>query len=389
MLSAPARPLALACAVITASVLVAPVAGAHGADQAALESAKAKIAAVERDIEAARSVATTAEARLAEATARLRELEEAVNEAAQALERQELAVDEAAQRVAALERQMDDQLDAFALRAADLFKRGTGVPFEAILDAGSIQHALDRSAYVQALSSSDQASLENITATRTAVDAERERLDAERERLAAMKAEQEQMLAKVAELRRHRALEFASAQDELRTLREHRDDLEAESERIADVIRARQRQTASAARRAAAVPASSTSLGSVSTSGYAWPRCDNVTSEYGYRWGRLHAGIDIDGNTGDPIYASKAGVVIFVGWSGGYGRLTLIDHGDGVVTAYAHQTAQSVSDGQRVSQGQYIGAVGSTGNSTGAHLHFETRVNGDPVDPRRFLPGGC
>ena len=86
------------------------------------------------------------------------------------------------------------------------------------------------------------------------------------------------------------------------------------------------------------------------------------------------------------IGASKAGTVIYAGWQGGYGRLILIDHGN-VVTAYAHMSRFAVGSGASVSRGQTIGYVGSTGNSTGPHLHFETRVNGTAVNPRQYLSG--
>ena len=112
-----------------------------------------------------------------------------------------------------------------------------------------------------------------------------------------------------------------------------------------------------------------------------------MTSEYGPRWGRMHQGIDQGASTGTPIGASKAGTVIFAGWQGGYGNLVLVDHHDGVVTAYAHMSSMSVSSGTSVDQGQQLGAVGSTGNSTGPHLHFETRVNGNAVNPRQYLSG--
>jgi murein DD-endopeptidase MepM/ murein hydrolase activator NlpD len=116
--------------------------------------------------------------------------------------------------------------------------------------------------------------------------------------------------------------------------------------------------------------------------------CAPVTSEYGPRWGRMHQGIDQGAGTGTPVGASKAGSVIFAGWQGGYGNLVLIDHHDGVVTAYAHLSSIAAGSGQSVSQGQTIGNVGSTGNSTGPHLHFETRVNGNAVNPRQYLSGG-
>lgn len=116
----------------------------------------------------------------------------------------------------------------------------------------------------------------------------------------------------------------------------------------------------------------------------AWPTAGPVTSPYGFRWGRLHQGIDIGAPPGQPIVAAAGGTVFFAGTMGGYGLLTLIDHHDGRVTAYAHQTSFAVTGGS-VSRGQVIGYVGSTGFSTGPHLHFEVRVNGVAVDPMPYL----
>lgn len=103
------------------------------------------------------------------------------------------------------------------------------------------------------------------------------------------------------------------------------------------------------------------------------------------RWGSLHPGIDIGAAMGTPIRAAAAGTVIVAAYSGGYGNLVVIDHGNGLATAYAHQSQIAVSVGQQVAQGQLIGYVGSTGFSTGPHLHFEVRVNGSPVDPMGYL----
>jgi murein DD-endopeptidase MepM/ murein hydrolase activator NlpD len=115
-----------------------------------------------------------------------------------------------------------------------------------------------------------------------------------------------------------------------------------------------------------------------------WPTQGVLTSPYGWRWGTMHRGIDIGAPSGTPIYAAAGGTVFYAGWMGGYGNLILIDHGDGRVTAYAHQSSLAVSGGQ-VGRGQIIGYVGSTGDSTGPHLHFELRVDGTAVDPLPYL----
>jgi murein DD-endopeptidase MepM/ murein hydrolase activator NlpD len=126
----------------------------------------------------------------------------------------------------------------------------------------------------------------------------------------------------------------------------------------------------------------------VTAIGFAWPAAGTLTSRYGRRWGRMHKGIDISGPVGTPIYAAADGVAIAAGWSsGGYGNVVEIRHSNGTVTRYAHNSRLSVSVGQVVRQGQQIAAMGSTGQSTGSHLHFEIRPGGrSAVNPIAYLP---
>lgn len=126
-------------------------------------------------------------------------------------------------------------------------------------------------------------------------------------------------------------------------------------------------------------------VGSPSAAGFSWPVQGVLTSRFGPRWGRMHEGIDISASTGTPIAASGGGTVIVAGPQGGYGNLVVVDHGGGLSTAYAHQSRIAVSVGQSVGRGSILGYVGSTGNSTGPHLHFEVRVNGGAVDPLGYL----
>lgn len=122
--------------------------------------------------------------------------------------------------------------------------------------------------------------------------------------------------------------------------------------------------------------------------GLSWPVHGSFTSPYGQRWGRLHAGVDVAAPTGTPIVAAAAGIVSFAGTMGGYGNVVMVEHPRGMTTLYAHQSRLAVVVGQAVSRGQLVGYVGSTGHSTGPHLHFETRVGGVALDPMRFLPAG-
>jgi len=116
-----------------------------------------------------------------------------------------------------------------------------------------------------------------------------------------------------------------------------------------------------------------------------WPVNGPVVSPFGMRWGRLHAGIDIAVPSGTPIRAADSGRVVLLGWVGGYGNYTCIQHNASLSTCYAHQSSFATQNGASVSQGQVIGYVGCTGHCFGDHLHFETRVGGSPVDPLGYL----
>ncbi len=127
------------------------------------------------------------------------------------------------------------------------------------------------------------------------------------------------------------------------------------------------------------------------TGRFVFPANGNISSGFGNRvhpilgYSRFHAGIDFAASQGTPIYAADSGQVIFSGWYGGYGQTVIVDHGGGLSTLYAHASRVLVSEGQAVQQGQAIAAVGSTGLSTGPHLHFEVRQNGNPVNPAGYL----
>ncbi|GAB2975112.1 peptidoglycan DD-metalloendopeptidase family protein [Frigoribacterium salinisoli] len=144
---------------------------------------------------------------------------------------------------------------------------------------------------------------------------------------------------------------------------------------------------------AASAATSGTPLGEISSQGWTRPSGGNVSSNFGMRVNPvshryiLHGGIDLAPGCNAPIVAATAGTVTYAGWMGGYGNFVIVDHGGGVTTAYGHQPNNGivVGVGQRVAAGQQIGHVGTTGNSTGCHLHFETRVNGVATDPAGFM----
>ena len=119
--------------------------------------------------------------------------------------------------------------------------------------------------------------------------------------------------------------------------------------------------------------------------GFLWPARGQLTSRFGWRRWRHHDGIDIATPYGSPVYAARPGRVVFAGWYYAYGRAVIVDHGDGLQTLYGHASKLLVLTGQPVGQGQLIARVGTSGRSTGPHLHFEVRVNGSPVNPMRYM----
>lgn len=118
-----------------------------------------------------------------------------------------------------------------------------------------------------------------------------------------------------------------------------------------------------------------------------WPAAGYVSSPYGLRFGgtEFHQGIDIAADMGTPIVATADGIVTAAGWNGGYGNMVDVDHGGGIVTRYGHASALAVTVGQQVRRGEVIAYVGSTGRSTGPHVHYEVRVDGQPVNPAGYL----
>ncbi len=171
-------------------------------------------------------------------------------------------------------------------------------------------------------------------------------------------------------------------------------DPEREEEELTAWIKAEQARIEEELRRAReaerAVPQARNGI--ISDQGWTWPTSGGVASGFGQRlhpilgYYRMHTGLDIGGAHGQAIWAAREGIVSRVGWNGGYGNTVVIGHGDGVTTLYAHMSGFAVGTGEYVGAGQLIGYVGSTGLSTGPHLHFEVRINGSPVDPRPYLP---
>jgi len=161
-------------------------------------------------------------------------------------------------------------------------------------------------------------------------------------------------------------------------------DLAAQSEAVSAVLRARRGLDAESAGSEASAAAGGGQLADpYPGASFGSPFGPRVHPVFGTV--RMHTGVDIGGEAGDAIHAADDGVVVSAGWLGGYGNATVIDHGGGIATLYGHQSQILVSEGERVTRGEVIGRVGCTGTCTGPHLHFEVRINGDPVDPVPYI----
>ncbi len=255
-------------------------------------------------------------------------------------------------------------------RARELYIMGPSGA-QAWLGADTMADFLGRSTNMEYVMRFDKVKAEQFARLRHEEITLRKSLARQRARAAEVTAdvaEQAELVSDV--LSTHEEAEAALA-DRVRAFQREVAALQAEQNRIVALILAR---------------SSVYTGGGISRSGFAWPIRGSITSPYGPRWGGFHTGIDIDCRTGDRIGASKAGRVIAAEWGGGYGNMVIIDHGNGVTTLYAHNSRLYVREGQRVTQRQVISACGSTGNSTGDHLHFEVRINGQHQNPMRFLP---
>ena len=197
----------------------------------------------------------------------------------------------------------------------------------------------------------------------------RDRVLASRDALVAAEREKNATLASVREDKEHFLHEVG--------------ELELQSAELAARIQAE--QEAAQAAPAPTAAAGPTPVQTPSAGGFIWPVDGTFVSGFGMRWGRMHQGVDITAPSGAPVVAVASGTVYEVGWHGGFGNLVVIDHGGGLQTYYAHNSSFAVSAGQTVGQGQVISYVGSTGNSSGPHVHLEVHVNGVPVDPLGYL----
>ena len=287
--------------------------------------------------------------------------------------------DETQTRITELTQKEQEQYELFCRQVREEEERGTVSYWSVLFKASSFTDLLSRMDFVNEVMDYDRQVISDLQTTRQQLTEDKAALEQQKSEMESSQTKLQQQVDAASTLIReyeeteagHQAMLDEAAEDEAR---------------IQALIRQQQSGGSSGG---------SGSSGSDSgVDGYIWPTNNTrvVTSPYGERWCPFHGyeshnGADIDAARGSAVLAAKSGRVIQAGWNGGYGISVMIAHDDGITTLYGHMDGCSVSVGQTVSQGETIGICGSTGNSTGAHIHYTMYKNGGTIDPLPYLPG--
>lgn len=349
-------------------------------------------------IPAAKRALANAQSSVRVAEARKLALDAELIVAKQALQVNQAALDANAKQVDRAEHRRDE----LARKAYEGGGLESFAPLSLLIGPGDAQDLSDRLYYVEKASDRQHAVLGDLDDARQAALIEQQRLGDARRRVAQLnlqakaaltQAAQAKEAARVAEARMvHLAAvqnaQLAAVARRVNAEKRRVDALQASSDKLSSLLAARARRAATPAPRAARTgqqyPARARS------GALAQPVAASITSEFGMRhhpilrYARLHAGTDFGAGCGTPVYAANAGEIVQAGWAGGYGNAVVVAHSDSLATTYNHLSSVAVRGGS-VARGQLLGYVGTTGLSTGCHLHFEVRVNGVPVNPRGYL----
>jgi murein DD-endopeptidase MepM/ murein hydrolase activator NlpD len=389
---------------LLAGLLLVPIPVSSGQDSASerKQIVDGRINALERKIEAAREREGVLSAEIEVVTDKINALQADVDAASSRLDQLEtvLALHQRkldhlnelytlqTRKLVFLQGQHKEAVARLSKRLVEIYTSERTSSLAVVLQSGNFADMLDQLEFLRTIGRQDRKVAREVEsaklqmqATRNATRKTRRQVAETTRAVAARTAEQRAVRDRLAWSQRQLATARRDKRATLSEVREdkeealgHMRDLQAQSASLAAKIRSAQSTSV--------VPAPT---GAASAAGFVWPVHGILTSYYGWRWGRMHEGIDIAVSNGTPVVAAAAGTVIVAGWMGGYGNLVVVDHGGGISTAYGHNTTVTVGVGQQVAQGQLIAYSGNTGNSTGPHVHFEVRINGGAVDPLGYL----
>src|SRR5918994_3488779 len=386
-----------ACLIWAGLLLIAsPVASGQESASERKQIVDGRINALERKIEAAREREGVLTSQIELVTEKINALQDDVEAASSRLDQLEtvLALHQRkldrlndlyalqTRKLVFLQRQHKEAVARLNKRIVEIYTSERTSSLSVVLESGSFSDMLDQLEFLNTIGRQDEKIAVEVKAaklqmqeTRNSTRKTRRQVAETTRTVAARTAEQRAVRDRLAWSQRELATARRDKRDTLSTVQE---DKEHALEHMAEL----QAQSASlAAKIRSAQSTSVVTTGPPSASGFIWPVHGVLTSGFGWRWGRMHEGIDLAASTGTPVVAAASGTVIVAGWLGGYGNLVVIDHGNGISTAYGHNTSVAVGFGQSVAQGQLVAYSGNTGHSTGPHVHFEVRINGSPVDP--------
>lgn len=283
----------------------------------------------------------------------------------------------------------------FNKRVRDIYINGRLSYLEVIIGAKDFSDFANRVEMLKRIIDADIKLISSIKTEREEISQRKATLEADRAKVVELENKAREAQAVIQKKKDEQSAILAQAQNDKAVAEQMQADLQASSDAIRAMLQQRAAERAAAAA-AAAQAAQSSGGGSdytyvQGTGQLAWPVSGVITSGFGWRehpiFGRqiFHTGIDIGVDEGTPVHAADSGTVVYSGWMDGYGYAVVIDHGNGISTLCAHNSDLAVSEGQSVSKGTVIAYAGSTGNATGPHVHFEVRVNGNPVNPLGYL----
>ncbi|HBT20864.1 MAG TPA: peptidase M23 [Peptococcaceae bacterium] len=288
------------------------------------------------------------------------------------------------------EERLQERIDIFSVRLKEIYQSGSVNFLEVLFEATSFRDFLVRFHLLEKIAEQDMKLLDEIEKERDKISRKKVELEEQKRELAQLERATRIKREELAQQKNEKENLLADLRTEKATIEKALEELEQASNAIAAKIRAIQaRRSSSPGGSSGSAPGAGGGFGGV----LSWPvpGYSGVTSDFGLRvhpilgTRKMHTGIDISAPMGAGVYSAGSGVVIYAGWFGAYGNTVVIDHGGGISTLYGHLSSISVREGQSVGNQDRIGSVGSTGLSTGPHLHFEVRVNGDPVSPWGYL----
>jgi peptidoglycan DL-endopeptidase CwlO len=370
--------VALAAACAAAAIVAGALAGSAPAQslQERLSETEAKLSEVDQragvlttDISNASQEISTLQTQVAD----LRNREAVLQEQ---LERKQAELLEAQTRLEELRDRLKRAIALLEKRLIAIYKAGEPDLLGVVLDAEGFDDLLERTEYVQRLEDQDSSIVGRVrelrnemTETVTRVKEARDSIAERKQELESTRAQLERRSAELAAARERQQAALSGVRSQQKELEGDLSDISAQIEKQLGAFGGE------------TLPAGPIRGGQ---SGFIWPVNGPVTSGFGWRWGRMHEGIDIGVPSGTPIRAAKSGTIVLASAYGGYGNYTCISHGGGLSTCYAHQSRFARTSGS-ISRGSVLGYVGCTGHCFGDHLHFEVRINGSAVDPLGYL----